>query len=514
MNYLRWMKHMLSVLTGVFVFGFCTYGQNEIIWPVTPNASPEAKALLNYIQGISGKYTLTGQHNYPTTGDRNTQFAADYIGKTPVIWSQDFGFSKEGDKDCYLARPEIIKEAIRQYKSGAIVTLCWHAVPPTAEEPVTFQPVPGATSRALASVQGQLTDEQFKDILTKGTELNKQWMKQVDVIAGFLRQLQDAHVPVLWRPYHEMNGNWFWWGGRYKGKYTTEALYRQIFDRFVHYHKLNNLIWVWSVDRPTGAERAFSNFYPGNQYLDILALDVYGSDFKQAYYDSLMVLSKGKPVTLAEVGSPPVLEIFKQQPNWTYYVIWAGMVRGTSREQFKSYLRDSRMLFLEDPAYVKGSAHLREVSGLAPLSISRASDFTGDWLLNEYESVIANMGMSNIAYKLHIVQKDNELTTTSASRVEFADDELTTQTLSLDGKENKSTVFNNSQRIQIVHWSVGKDTLNIDSKITFAFGGNSRENKSKDSWTLFRKGKQLIICQTAESFRGGSTSSSIVYDKQ
>jgi mannan endo-1,4-beta-mannosidase len=514
MKYKRLMKHTLNLLIGVFVIGFSLYGQNAIIRPVTPNASPEAKALLEYIQGISGKFTLTGQHNYPQSGDRNTQFAADYIGKTPVVWSDDFGFSKVGDKDTYLSRPEIIKEAIRQFHMGAIVTLCWHAVPPTADEPVTFQPLPGANPEALASVQGQLTDAQYKDLLTKGTALNKHWMQQVDVIASYLKQLQDAHVPVLWRPYHEMNGNWFWWGGRYKGKYTTSELYRQIYDRLVNYHKLNNLIWVWSVDRPTGADRAFANFYPGNQYLDILALDVYGSDFKQSYYDSLMVLSKAKPITLAEVGSPPTLEILKQQPNWTYYVIWAGMVRGTTREQFKSYTKDSRMLFMEDAAYIKGITHLREISGLAPLPTSRAADFTGDWLLNEYESTIGTMGMSNTAYKLHVIQKDNELIINSTSKVEWADDEVAAQTLTLDGKDNKSTVYNNSPRVQTANWSLGRDTLTIDSRTTFSFGGNSREIKSKDIWTLFRRGKQLIISQTADSFRGGATTATIVYDKK
>jgi hypothetical protein len=52
--------------------------------------------------------TVAGQHNYPASGSRNTLFAADYIGKTPVIWSQDFGFAAEGDKDSYKARPEAI----------------------------------------------------------------------------------------------------------------------------------------------------------------------------------------------------------------------------------------------------------------------------------------------------------------------------------------------------------------------------------------------------------------------
>ena len=512
MKYKFQLRKVLTIVIVLFAYSLTLSGQ--VILPVTPNASPEAKALLAYIQGISGKYTLTGQHNYPQSGDKNTQFAADYIGKTPVVWSDDFGFSKSGDKDTYLARPEIIKEAIRQYKMGAIVTLCWHAVPPTADEPVTFQPLPGANPEKLESVQGQLTDAQFKDLLTKGTALHKHWMQQVDVIAGYLKQLQDAHVPVLWRPYHEMNGGWFWWGGRFQGKYTTAELYRQIYDRLVNFHKLNNLIWIWSVDRPTEPVKAFSHYYPGNQYLDIVGLDVYGSDFKQIYYDSLMILAKGKPITLAEVGSPPTMEVMKQQPNWTWWVIWAGFVRSTPREQFKSYVKDSRMLFMEDAAYSKGTENLRKVSGFAPLSLTRPSDFTGEWIFNEYESVVNTNELANIPNKLSIVQNGNELNMTSVSRIEWADEETLKQTLLMDGSENKSTVFNNSPRVQVASWSSGKDTLSIDSKTTFTFQGKTRESKAKDIWTFQRRGRQLVIVRAADSFRGGVSSSTIVYDKR
>ena len=106
----------------------------------------------------------------------------------------------------YKSRPAIVQEAIRQHNKGAIINLCWHAVPPTAEEPITFQPLPGADlSAPLASVQGRLTDKQFRDILTPGTDLYKKWLKQVDEIAVYLKQLQAAKVPVVWRPYHEMN---------------------------------------------------------------------------------------------------------------------------------------------------------------------------------------------------------------------------------------------------------------------------------------------------------------------
>ncbi len=152
--------------------------------PVTPNPSPEAAALLNYIQSLSGRHTLTGQHNYPNTHDTSTQRAAKAWGKTPAIFGQDFGFAKPGDKDAAAARPDIIAEVKRQYENGSIITLCWHAVPPTADEPVTFRPLPGAATNRLASVQGQLTDEQWNDVITPGTELYNHWCAQVDVIAG------------------------------------------------------------------------------------------------------------------------------------------------------------------------------------------------------------------------------------------------------------------------------------------------------------------------------------------
>ncbi len=338
--------------------------------PVNPNATPEARALLDLFYRISGKYTLTGQHNYPNTKDRNTRFAAEYIGQTPAIWSTDMGFAEDGNSDSYLARPDIVREAIRQHNKGSIITICWHAVPPTADEPVTFQPRGQVAPDSLASVQGQLLDEQFKEVLTPGTRLYKRWAAQVDSIAVYLKKLQEANVPVLWRPYHEMNGDWFWWGGRI-GENSTADLYRQLYDRMVNYHKLNNLVWIWSVDRPSTPIRKFSNFYPGNNYLDILALDVYGSDFNQAYYDSLMVLSKGKPIVLGEVGNPPTLDILDNQPNWGYWVIWAGMVRNLTKKQHLELVNDPRMLSQEDPAYWEVMAPLQESMRIGIVTIKR-----------------------------------------------------------------------------------------------------------------------------------------------
>jgi mannan endo-1,4-beta-mannosidase len=481
---------------------------------VNPNATPEARALLDLYYRISGKYTLTGQHNYPSTRDLNSRFAFDYIGQTPVIWSSDMGFAKDGDKDSYLARPEIVKEAIRQHNKGSIITLCWHAVPPTATEPVTFQPRRKMAPDSLNSVQGQLTDPQFIDVLTPGTKLYNSWAAQVDTIAVYLKKLQDAHVPVLWRPYHEMNGDWFWWGGR-TGAQGTAALYRQLYDRMVNYHKLNNLVWVWNVDRPSTPVRKFSNFYPGNQYLDILSLDVYGSDFNQAYYDSLISLSKGKPVLFGEVGNPPVISVFEHQPKWASWVIWAGMVRNLTKTQYQEIYNDPRMLSREDPAYWEVIAPLRKACGLSPLPLKDKYpvNFSGHWVFNEDRSELGNGGAGNVPGVIDIDQDDELLHVKKLMVSEWNEDEIRNEEVNLDGTEIRSEVFN-SPRVSKAGWDEESKSIQINSLVKFSRGGQDREMKSKEAWSLEDGGKILKMKQTSSNFNGGENTVVLVFEKQ
>jgi mannan endo-1,4-beta-mannosidase len=342
--------------------------------PVAPNPPRETVELYRFICSLSGRHTLTGQHNFPNTKDASTARTTEVYGKVPAIFGQDFGFAAPGDKDATAARPEIVAEVERQYAAGSIIALCWHAAPPTADEPVTFRRKPGTSpTNLLASVQGRLTDQQWNDLLTPGTELYNHWCAQVDVIADYLKQLQDARVPVLWRPYHEMNGNWFWWGGR-PGDRGTPALYRQLFDRLVHHHKLNNLIWVWSVDRPGPNSGQFADYFPGKDCFDVAALDVYRNDFQQAYYTNLLALAHGKPIALAEVGPPPAPSVLEQQPDWTWWMSWANvargggsMGRGGTNETIRALFNAPRSWSRSDPDYLKATARIRAASGLPPM---------------------------------------------------------------------------------------------------------------------------------------------------
>jgi mannan endo-1,4-beta-mannosidase len=80
-----------------------------------------------------------------------------------------------------------------------------------------------------------------------------------------LKKLQDNGVPVLFRPLHEAEGKWFWWGA--KGPEPAKKLYKIVFDRLTRVHKLQNLIWVWNS--------VAKDWYPGNSYVDVVSADTY-----------------------------------------------------------------------------------------------------------------------------------------------------------------------------------------------------------------------------------------------
>ncbi|HEY9139852.1 MAG TPA: glycosyl hydrolase [Bryobacteraceae bacterium] len=284
--------------------------------PVNPNATPEARALLKTLCAISGKGILSGQHNYPNQRDLDTEKVHALTGKYPAIWGSDFGFTDDEDKDSILHRDLMIAEAKKQAAAGSIIYLCWHMLRPTEDEPGK----PGASWRD--SVQARLSDDQWEELITPDTPLHKRWEKYMDTAAVYLKQLQDAHIPVLWRPMHENNGSFFWWGGR-PGMGGTAQLYREVYARMVYVHHLDNLIWVWNQNAAPVGE--YFNYFPGQRYVDVVSYDNYGPLSEPSYYE-MLALADGKPITLGEVGAPPSAEVLKAQPRWAWFMVWAGMV--------------------------------------------------------------------------------------------------------------------------------------------------------------------------------------------
>ncbi|WP_188150330.1 glycoside hydrolase family 26 protein [Teredinibacter waterburyi] len=309
MKNLKWRSSLALFVVAVICLNSQVLAANSK--PVTPNASKEVKELLAYLYKIQGKKILTGQHNAPLNGSNRMMGMHKQTGEYPAIFGQDFGFSEPGSWDGINFRQNIVDEAIRRHEQGFINTIMWHAVPPTMDEPNTFE----------NAIQSKLTDAQWQEMTTPGTELNERWKSQVDVIAWHLKQLQYAHVPVLWRPYHEMNGFWFWWGYR-QGPEGYAKLWRMMFDRLVNFHKLDNLIWVFNANEVKDRVPDYKLFYPGADVVDVLATDVYSKRYDKENYQQLVELADGKPIALGEVGGFPTTEMLDEQPEWVWFMSW------------------------------------------------------------------------------------------------------------------------------------------------------------------------------------------------
>jgi mannan endo-1,4-beta-mannosidase len=333
--------------------------------PVNPSATKEAKELLSFLYDIQGKYTLSGQHNFIATGSRFTDRVHELTGRYPLVWGSDFSFAYRGDapksfQHCgplnlsepgtetkltdlspEAARQKMVENAIQAYRDGFVVTLMWHACPPQIGGDA-------CDGRAIWAMERRPSQEEWDRLMTDGTDLNEAWKKQVDVIAGYLKQLKDAGVPVLWRPYHEMNGVWFWWCNK-KGANGFKRLWIMMYDRLVKHHGLENLIWVWNTnaprDRPNDEAFAYEEFWPGRDYVDVLAADVYRDDWKQSHHDDLMKLAQGKPIAIGEMAPPPTPETLAVQPYWTWFMPWGNLVFwGNGPERLKTLFEDDRIL--------------------------------------------------------------------------------------------------------------------------------------------------------------------------
>ncbi len=285
--------------------------------PVNPNASDEARELLDFLYRISGKYILSGHHNYTRFPTKFNDEVKKMTGYYPVVWGSDFGFYFRG-KEPDEVRQNMIDKAIEIHNNGQIVTLMWHCCYPADGDSCSKESIWVWDNKVPQSIWDSLT--------TPGTSLNNQWRSQADKVAMYLKQLQEAHVPVLWRPYHEMNGVWFWWC-RHPGEEGFAKLWRMMYDYFTNHHKLNNLLWVWNANAPRDipGDEAYSydEYFPGIEYVDVLAADVYHNDYKQSHHDDLVKLAQGKPVALGEVGEMPVPQTIKEQPRWTWFMGWS-----------------------------------------------------------------------------------------------------------------------------------------------------------------------------------------------
>jgi mannan endo-1,4-beta-mannosidase len=304
---------------------------------VMVNAQKTKFKTLKYLYSISGSKTVAGIHNREpnATPERWTSEVASATGKFPGLWSGDFLFQMDNIKN----RQFMVDEALLQWKKGAIVNIMWHACNPALEEPCSWE----------GGVLSKLTDDQWKEITTDGTPLNRKWKERVDEVSIYLKFLEDNGVEVLWRPMHEMNQGAFWWGGR-PGPDGTLKLFQMLHDYMTKEKKLRNLIWVWDMQDFVTLAEDVKKYNPGDKYWEIAALDVYDdrSGYSREKYNIMLSICSGKPIAIGECQKLPTTRQLIEQPKWTFFMGWSELEFSVnSIEQIKEIHNATNVISLD-----------------------------------------------------------------------------------------------------------------------------------------------------------------------
>lgn len=278
--------------------------------PVNPNALPCVRSVLKYLGELTGKGILTGQHT-KTRAMEELHHIEAVTGKQPALlgfellsYSPNINYA-DTDEECIEevdGNYGTLQQAWAWAAQKGLVTLTWH----------WFSPL-GGRSKSFFS---RNTDFDATRALEEGTPEHRALISDMDVMAGILRPFCEAGVPILWRPFHEGDGNWFWWGA--KGPDAVRGLWRLMYQRFTQVHGLNNLIWVWNSPVPA--------CYPGDDTVDIISRDMYPREHL-AHMDKLAELQQVTPqhkiALIGEIGAiPDVQALADNKAAWVSYMTW------------------------------------------------------------------------------------------------------------------------------------------------------------------------------------------------
>ena len=177
----------------------------------------------------------------------------------------------------------------------------------------------------------------FADLTNGDTAVGRAWQDSLEEIGDGLSDLKKAGIVVLWRPFHEMNGDWFWWANQDAGTFTN--VWNYMYDYLVNTRGLDNLIWVYAPD--CSRNRNLTDYYPGGDKVDVVGLDCYtdnpsGGDGDvvrdlDAQYNQMLRL--GKPFAFTEAGPRDqaggrfnwkrwIDAIQQRYPKTTYILAW------------------------------------------------------------------------------------------------------------------------------------------------------------------------------------------------
>jgi len=227
----------------------------------------------------------------------------DVAGDFPAVYGWDLGGIERNNSDRnidgvpFKKMRQFIQEG---YSRGGVITISWHADSPLGAEKGAWDTTHGTVATILPGGSNH--------------ELFKTWLDKVADFLGGLKGKNGEQIPVLFRPFHELTGNWFWWCRNA----CTEIEFKTLWRFTNHYLKdvkqLHNLLYVYNTSGDFQSTEEFLSRYPGDDVVDMLSIDTYqygdpqhSDSFEKNTYRALKMVNeaaveKNKLIALAETG--------------------------------------------------------------------------------------------------------------------------------------------------------------------------------------------------------------------
>jgi mannan endo-1,4-beta-mannosidase len=238
-------------------------------------------------RGVTNASTDWANEQHLPAISREKSDVKEVTGAYPAVYGHDFlHIANFVNGNWFDYEAQIAKElTIDAYNRGGVNTYAWHYANPVSKGDFYWDKSPV---------------EAVSQILPGGAEHNtyKASLKEVADFAKTLIGADGKPVPVIFRPFHEFDGDWFWWGKAH----TTASNYITLYQFTVRYLRdslgVHNFLYAWSPDKNFNSQSEYLERYPGDAYVDVIGSDNYG-DLSDA---SSPVIASNKYKIISDYG--------------------------------------------------------------------------------------------------------------------------------------------------------------------------------------------------------------------
>ena len=259
---------------------------------IDSHATSETKALYHNLGKLARKHILFG-HQHATEyghgwyGEAARSDVKSVTGSHPAVIGVDFsGLSGRSPQAIERAKESLRRQIADTYNRGGVTTVAWHFANPVTPQ-TGFYWKDSLSAPAVANlIPGGSHYEEYKAIL-----------QTIGSLANSVRGNDGKLVPMLFRPYHELDGGWFWWGKPHCTAEEFTTLWRFTVSYLRDSLNVHNFIYVFSPDALFKTEAEYLERYPGDAWVDMVGMDDYGDFGRNGRYNLPAGIAKLKIVS-------------------------------------------------------------------------------------------------------------------------------------------------------------------------------------------------------------------------